>query len=676
MLLDFFQLREQPFSVSPHPSYLYSSRNRSEALDSLGHAAASPNGVFALLGPAGAGKTTLLNQFLANLPSSTRAILLPHSNLSAPELLDYLSSELDATVRGEASPSLGHNLHSGDTRTDRNYVLVVDNAEDLDPTILNAISRWADSDAGLSVILAGRPKLLDKLRGSPSPLSFATKSLEPLSGPETAAYIQHRLRVAGHPGIGLLEREALALIAERSQGIPRNINQICFRALLEAYATGCHTVSAEIVEKAAQKLDSGEAPQTVSKLRSSQPNITVSGRLHPMPQGRLQSRNRISSLPFLSQSLLRRAAVAALAATTLALPYLAAKRISESIRPGISTATIPAQTLASKASSDIAPLTSPPGSSESATRPPSLPERVPIVPSSQPLNLTSPSANHEAIRQTPDRSATERMEVTSSPRLSLARELGLKINRIAIDPGHGGYDTGTIGPSGLMEKDLCLDVALRLGRMIKENIPGAEVIYTRTDDRHLQLEERTAIANDAQADLFISIHANSSDTRQIRGVETYYVSLAASPEAREIATRENAVGDSSLHNLPDLIKKITRNENMAESRQLASDIQNSLSQRLQLVSHQETNRGVKRAPFIVLTGANMPAVLSEISFLSNPADEKLLTEHEQRQRVTEGLYRGILAYLGSMPVRPLPEHTRDKSASAGVLSSTQTDGLR
>jgi N-acetylmuramoyl-L-alanine amidase len=227
-----------------------------------------------------------------------------------------------------------------------------------------------------------------------------------------------------------------------------------------------------------------------------------------------------------------------------------------------------------------------------------------------------------------------------------------------------------------MEKDLCLDVALRLGRMIKENVPGAEVIYTRTNDRYIPLEERTSTANEGQADLFISIHANSSDARQIRGVETYYVSLAASPEAREIATRENAVGDSSLHNLPDLIKKITRDENLAESRQLATDLQSSLSQRLQLVSRQETNRGVKRAPFIVLTGANMPAVLSEISFLSNPSDDELLLKTDQRQRITEGLYRGIAAYLGSMPARAIPEHTRTPSASAGALSSMQPDGLR
>ena len=140
--------------------------------------------------------------------------------------------------------------------------------------------------------------------------------------------------------------------------------------------------------------------------------------------------------------------------------------------------------------------------------------------------------------------------------VSLARELGLKINRIAIDPGHGGYDTGTVGPHGLLEKNLCLDVALRLGQLINENIASAEVVYTRKDDRHVSLEERTAIANNANADLFISIHANSSDDRDARGVETFYLSLATTPESMKLATRENVFAESSLHDLPDLLQKI------------------------------------------------------------------------------------------------------------------------
>ena len=250
----------------------------------------------------------------------------------------------------------------------------------------------------------------------------------------------------------------------------------------------------------------------------------------------------------------------------------------------------------------------------------------------------------------------------------MTRELGLKISRIVIDPGHGGYDTGTMGPRGLLEKDLCLDVAMRLGQMIEENIPGAQVVYTRKDDRHVPLEERTAIANEANADLFISIHANSSDIREIRGVETYYMSMATSREARELAARENTFGQSSLHDLPDLLKKIANSDKVAESRQLAGEIQSALSKRLQLVSRQEMNRGVKRAPFIVLTGANMPAVLSEISFVSNANDESLLLDGAQRQHVADGLYRGIATYLESLHSLPQKKQkfvSANRSGAAG-----------
>jgi N-acetylmuramoyl-L-alanine amidase len=231
---------------------------------------------------------------------------------------------------------------------------------------------------------------------------------------------------------------------------------------------------------------------------------------------------------------------------------------------------------------------------------------------------------------------------------SLTRALGLKISRIVIDPGHGGHDTGTIGPHGLMEKDLCLDVALRLGGLIEKKLPGAEVIYTRKDDTFIPLEQRTAIANSAKADLFISIHANSSRDPAARGVETYYLNFTASDDSMEVAARENSNSQASLHDLQDLIKKIARNEKLEESKELAGDIQGTLTERLRLVSRQEKNRGVKKAPFIVLIGANMPSVLSEISFVSNPNDERLLRNAQQRQRIADGLYHGIATYLDNL----------------------------
>jgi len=231
---------------------------------------------------------------------------------------------------------------------------------------------------------------------------------------------------------------------------------------------------------------------------------------------------------------------------------------------------------------------------------------------------------------------------------TLTRALGLKIGRIVIDAGHGGHDTGTIGPTGLMEKDLCLDVALRLGKIIQQRLPGADVVYTRVDDTFIPLEERTNIANQAKADLFISIHANSSQDHGARGIETYYLNLKGSTEAMEVAARENATAQEGVHDLQDLVKKIAQTEKIDESKELASDIQDSLSKKVEKSGKTIRNRGVRKAPFVVLIGADMPSILTEISFLSNPADEKLLKQPEQRQRVAEGLYQGVASYLQSM----------------------------
>jgi N-acetylmuramoyl-L-alanine amidase len=231
---------------------------------------------------------------------------------------------------------------------------------------------------------------------------------------------------------------------------------------------------------------------------------------------------------------------------------------------------------------------------------------------------------------------------------TLTRTLGLKIGRIVIDAGHGGHDTGTIGPTGLMEKDLCLDVAQRLGKIIHQRLPGADVVYTRSDDTFIPLEERTRIANESRADLFISIHANSSHDHAARGIETYYLNLKGSPDAMEVAARENATAQESIHDLEDIVKKIARSEKIDESREFAADIQESLAKRIQKLNKTVKDRGVRKAPFVVLVGADMPSILTEISFLSNPADEQLLKKPEHRQRVAEGLYQGVASYLQSL----------------------------
>jgi N-acetylmuramoyl-L-alanine amidase len=236
---------------------------------------------------------------------------------------------------------------------------------------------------------------------------------------------------------------------------------------------------------------------------------------------------------------------------------------------------------------------------------------------------------------------------TASGDRSLIRALGLKIGKIVIDPGHGGHDTGTIGPNGLEEKDLVLEVSRRLGKLLETRL-GAEVVYTRKDDTFIPLETRTAIANQARADLFVSIHANSSHDPDARGVETYYLNFTSSPEALEVAARENAVSEKSIYELQDLVKKIALKEKIEESREFAGDVQASLHSGLAVKSPAIRDRGVKKAPFIVLIGANMPSILAEISFVSNPTDEHRLATSEYRERIAESLYRGIAKYVNGL----------------------------
>jgi N-acetylmuramoyl-L-alanine amidase len=259
-------------------------------------------------------------------------------------------------------------------------------------------------------------------------------------------------------------------------------------------------------------------------------------------------------------------------------------------------------------------------------------------------------------------------EPTRDGQQSLSRALGLKIGRIVIDAGHGGHDTGTIGPTGLMEKDLCLDVALRVGKLIQQKLPGADVVYTREDDTFVPLEHRTEIANDARADLFLSVHANSSPDHKARGIETYYLNFTGSSDAMEVAARENALSENAVHDLQDIVQKIARNEKIEESRDLAGTIQDSLAKRVENINHGDRSRGVRKAPFVVLIGAKMPSVLAEISFISNPSDEQWLKKPESRQRIAEGIYRGIEIYLQNTNSLSLNQTHSGPGNRAGIVA--------
>jgi N-acetylmuramoyl-L-alanine amidase len=353
-------------------------------------------------------------------------------------------------------------------------------------------------------------------------------------------------------------------------------------------------------------------------------------------------------------------------------------------RAAAAAPTVPNTTAVKSGSSfDVAALSAQPGRVEATTQPTSQPisavvprggSREEGVGSSKPAgsdiataaasNSTSSSSTRKGRKgkaavdadAVPARAAVP----TADGETSLVRALGLKIGRIVIDPGHGGHDSGTLGADGIEEKDVVLDVALRLGKLLHDRL-GSEIIYTRSDDTFIPLETRTAIANKAEADLFLSIHANSSPDASARGVETYYLNFTSAPDALETAARENAVSDQSIHQLSDLVKKIALKDKIEESREFAGDVQQGLYGGLQKGNSGLKDRGVKKAPFVVLIGANMPSILAEISFVTNQKDARQLQQPEYRERVAESLYKGVAKYAGGLSgTRPPAERASAK----------------
>ncbi|MEQ1946325.1 MAG: N-acetylmuramoyl-L-alanine amidase [Bryobacteraceae bacterium] len=287
---------------------------------------------------------------------------------------------------------------------------------------------------------------------------------------------------------------------------------------------------------------------------------------------------------------------------------------------------------------------------ESATAPKPAEPTVaePVRPESAPRDVVAKLSAPKTVPE-PQKETGPTREAVPAKRgdRGLTRALGLKMGRVVLDAGHGGHDVGTHGPSGFLEKDLTLDVTRRLGALLEERL-GSEVVYTRHDDTYIGLEDRTRMANERKADLFLSIHANSSPYRSAAGVETYVLNFTTSKSAMELASRENATAESSVYNLQDLVNKIALKEKIDESREFAARLQSSLSVLSTNSNDSAKNRGVKKAPFIVLIGATMPSVLAEIGFLTNTNEEALLRKPEHRQKIAEALYKGIAAYASSL----------------------------
>lgn len=248
------------------------------------------------------------------------------------------------------------------------------------------------------------------------------------------------------------------------------------------------------------------------------------------------------------------------------------------------------------------------------------------------------TASAAASASPPDRNA--------SGGFSMARQLGLGVSRIVIDPGHGGHDPGAMG-NGVSEAELVLDIALRVEKLLQKQ-PGTDVVLTRRTDDFVPLPERTAIANREAADLFLSIHANASEDGAARGIETYFLNFANNLSAASVAARENAASGQAMAALPDFVKAIALNNKLDESRDFARDVQRSMIERLRLANKTTKDLGVKQAPFVVLIGAAMPSVLAEISFVTNPQEARLLKSSAYRQRIADALFAAIKRYQTSL----------------------------
>jgi N-acetylmuramoyl-L-alanine amidase len=305
-----------------------------------------------------------------------------------------------------------------------------------------------------------------------------------------------------------------------------------------------------------------------------------------------------------------------------------------------------------------------------AKEPVAVPAPAPVVVTAPPPAPVAALVPAVAEKSAPERAAAAAAEIVASPPpaapagtpppvtpavnarggYSLSRQLGLGIARVVIDAGHGGHDPGA-QVKGLSEAELTLDVALRLEKLLLRQ-PGVEVIQTRRTNTYVPLEERTDLANRSGADIFLSIHANASEDRRARGVETYFLNFAPTAEAEALAARENAASTRAMRQLPELVRAIALNNKLDESRDLARLVQDSLFTQVKKSDKRARNLGVKQAPFMVLVGAQMPSILTEISFLTNIQDAGLLATEKYRQQIAEALLAGITRYQQTLKKAP------------------------
>jgi N-acetylmuramoyl-L-alanine amidase len=298
------------------------------------------------------------------------------------------------------------------------------------------------------------------------------------------------------------------------------------------------------------------------------------------------------------------------------------------------TASLPPASAQEKPTAAEKPAVKPPGA-DAAKTPTKKTSPPPSQPTEKPaLKEPAPTIKEE---QPADRLASG---------YSLARQLGLGVKTIVLDPGHGGAQPGCVARDGLLEKDVVLDIALELKQVLAAS--GFEVILTRESDVAIPIEDRTVIAKQRGADIFISIHANASPNRKREGIETFYLNFSPDPAVNEIAARENATSTKNIGLLTEIIKKIVQNSKIPESQALAESVHKNLLRTLSDKDRPMKSLGVKGGPFWALIGADMPSILVEVSHLSNSREESLLKTPAWRSRIVRGLADGIMDYVRSL----------------------------
>lgn len=649
MYLEFFKLWDEPFGVTPDPAYLYPSETHLHALDSLRNGILGGRGFMTLIAEPGMGKTTLLYQLIEQMPATTRSAYLFQTQCNSLEFMQYLLNEIGVDPTGMGLVAMHRRLNEmlfNEMLQGKQFLLIVDESQNLSKAVLETIRLLSNFETAhsklLQIVLAGQTELATKLK-QPELSQLLQRvtvmaALEALTFEDTAAYIRHRLKLAGHSGADLFDPAAFAAVYRRTRGIPRNINRVCHAALEQAAADKALIVTAAIVEKSNRGLGADTEELQSSRIANHPRHESAANpaaQAAPKPPTPPPSASTSQAAPARPVSPAPPARVEA-DPPPAAVEAPAAPATPVSAQP-FQPSPIPPQEPPPLSSQYPEYLPPPPPRSRHwlawiavpaallifafFAAPPYMREALlqrfqPVAGSAASIKESRPAPT-TARKPISTTDAEQASPVGDRPGGATASDATAKSWKIVIDPGHGGADSGAHGPNGLLEKNVCLEVALRLGQMLEDELPGTEVTYTRSDDQNISAQRRGAAVNDSAADLFISIHADSLGDGQ--GPRVYYFGGGEKKSAGPASERDSA--------------KL--------SLQFAGDIQDALVQQLALKGDETPTRAPTQPAFAALSDLQVPALVVEIPF----SDGSPLLDPTQRQKLAEALYRGIVAFV-------------------------------